>query len=220
MGDVITIDGPAGSGKSTVAKILAKRLGYTYLDTGAMYRAVALLVKENRIDIEDRYSLKRICESMKIRFMQQGNEQKVFLGERDISEDIRTSEIDLLSSDVSLIKEVREVMTELQRRMAENTNLVAEGRDMGTVVFPEARIKFFLTATFETRAMRRYVERKNKGENISIEKIKKELAKRDAQDQSRSLAPLKPAKDAIVIDTTDMDIEKVVDKMLFYIEKS
>ncbi len=220
MGDVITIDGPAGSGKSTVAKILAKRLGYTYLDTGAMYRAVALLVKENRIDLEDRYSLKRICESIKIRFMQQGNEQKVFLGERDISEDIRTSEIDLLSSDISLIKEVREIMTALQRRIAENANLVAEGRDMGTVVFPDARIKFFLTATFETRAMRRYVERKDKGDNISIEKIKKELAKRDTQDQSRSLAPLKPAKDAIVIDTTDMDIEKVIDEMIFHIEKS
>jgi len=220
MRDVITIDGPAGSGKSTVAKILAKKLGYTYLDTGAMYRAVALLVKEKGISLEDRSLLKKVCESMKIRFAYQGEEQKIFLEERDISEEIRTSEIDLLSSDVSSIREVRDVMTALQRKIAENHNLVAEGRDMGTVVFPNARIKFFLTASFDTRVMRRYTERKNKGEDISLERIKEELAKRDAQDQSRSLAPLKPAEDAVIIDTSQLSIKEVVDKMLFYIEKS
>jgi len=220
MRDVITIDGPAGSGKSTVAKILAKKLGYTYLDTGAMYRAVALLVKEKGISLEDRSLLKKVCESMKIRFVYQGEEQKIFLEERDISEEIRTSEIDLLSSDVSSIREVRDVMTALQRKIAENHNLVAEGRDMGTVVFPNARIKFFLTASFDTRVMRRYTERKNKGEDISLERIKEELAKRDAQDQSRSLAPLKPAEDAVIIDTSQLSIKEVVDKMLFYIEKS
>ena len=220
MRDVITIDGPAGSGKSTVAKILAKKLGYTYLDTGAMYRAVALLVKEKGISLEDRSLLKKVCESMKIRFVYQGEEQKLFLEERDISEEIRTSEIDLLSSDVSSIREVRDVMTALQRKIAENHNLVAEGRDMGTVVFPNARIKFFLTASFDTRVMRRYTERKNKGEDISLERIKEELAKRDAQDQSRSLAPLKPAEDAVIIDTSQLSNNEVVDKMLFYIEKS
>jgi cytidylate kinase len=220
MRDVITIDGPAGSGKSTVAKILAKKLGYTYLDTGAMYRAVALLVKEKGISLEDRSLLKKVCESMKIRFVYQGEEQRIFLEERDISEEIRTSEIDLLSSDVSSIREVRDVMTALQRKIAENHNLVAEGRDMGTVVFPNARIKFFLTASFDTRVMRRYTERKNKGEDISLERIKEELAKRDAQDQSRSLAPLKPAEDAVIIDTSQLSIKEVVDKMLFYIEKS
>ena len=220
MRDVITIDGPAGSGKSTVAKILAKKLGYTYLDTGAMYRAVALLVKEKGISLEDRSLLKKVCESMKIRFVYQGEEQRIFLEERDISEEIRTSEIDLLSSDVSSIREVRDVMTALQRKIAENHNLVAEGRDMGTVVFPNARIKFFLTASFDTRVMRRYTERKNKGEDISLERIKEELAKRDVQDQSRSLAPLKPAEDAVIIDTSQLSIKEVVDKMLFYIEKS
>ena len=120
MRDVITIDGPAGSGKSTVAKILAKKLGYTYLDTGAMYRAVALLVKEKGISLEDRSLLKKVCESMKIRFVYPGEEQRIFLEERDISEEIRTSEIDLLSSDVSSIREVRDVMTALQRKIAEN----------------------------------------------------------------------------------------------------
>ncbi len=216
MQDIITIDGPAGSGKSTVAKILAKRLGYTYLDTGAMYRAVALLVKEKGISLDDRSALKKICESIDIRFIQDEDEQKILLEDRDISKDIRTSEIDLLSSAVSAIKEVRDAMTALQRKIAQKGRIVAEGRDMGTVVFPNARIKFFLTASFETRAMRRYTERKDKGEDVSLEKIKEELAKRDAQDQSRSLAPLKPAKDAIIIDTTDMNIEEVVDKMLYF----
>ena len=218
MADVITIDGPAGSGKSTVARILAKKLGYVYLDTGAMYRAVALVVKEKGISPEDRISLKNICDSIKIRFSYDTDPPRIFLGNRDISDAIRTSEIDMLSSKISAIKEVRESMTVIQRRMAKDMNIVAEGRDMGTVVFPDARVKFFLTASFEVRVKRRYLERKEKGNKVSIEKISDELMKRDIQDQSRTLSPLKPAKDAIVIDSSNMTIKEVVDKMLFYIE--
>ncbi len=218
MGDVITIDGPAGSGKSTVARILAGKIGYTYLDTGAMYRAIALLVKERNISLEDKRGLKDICRSMNIRFLYDSDPPCVFLGDRDISDAIRTSEMDMLSSRVSAIKEVREAMKLLQRDMAENIDIVAEGRDMGTVVFPDARIKFFLTASFEIRAERRYSERRMKGDSISFEIIKKELMKRDLQDSLRDLAPLRPAMDAIIVDTTDMDLKEVVNKMLFYIE--
>lgn len=218
MGDVITIDGPAGSGKSTVARILAKRLGYVYLDTGAMYRAVALVVKEKGIDPKDKMALKNICNSISIRFSYNTDPPHIFLGNRDISDAIRTFDIDMLSSKISTIREVREYMTMLQRKMAKDINMVAEGRDMGTVVFPDARIKFFLTASFDIRVKRRYLERKKKGDEISIEKVSDEVMKRDTQDQSRALAPLRPAEDAIIIDSSYMSIEEVVDKMLFYIE--
>ena len=220
MSEVIAIDGPAGSGKSTVAKILASRLGYTYLDTGAMYRAVALLVKENDVDLSDKKAIRDLCRTMKIRFYWNKGIQQVFLGERNITDDIRNSYIDMLSSKVSAIKEVRDEMTALQRKMAQGNNIVAEGRDMGTVVFPNAKIKFFLTASFDVRVKRRFLERKKKGEPVSFEQIREELKKRDRQDESREIAPLRPAKDAIIIDTTDMSIEEVVDKMLSYIEKS
>ena len=220
MGNVITIDGPAGSGKSTVARLLAKRLGYTYLDTGAMYRAVALLVRERGIDLENKEEIKSICENIDIRFLQDEDLQRVFIGDRDITHDIRTSEIDMLSSHVSAIKEVREAMTYLQRKIAQNRNIIAEGRDMGTVVFPDAKIKFFLTASFEVRAKRRYLERKERGEDVTLDKIKEELKKRDQQDESRRISPLKPAPDATIIDTTDLAVEDVINKMLFYIEKS
>ena len=218
MKDVITIDGPAGSGKSTVARILAKKIGYTYLDTGAMYRAIALVVKEKNINLDNRKELKKVLESIDIKFLHNSDPPRIFLGDRDISKEIRTSEMDMLSSKVSAIKEVREAMKRLQRNMAEDFNLVAEGRDMGTVVFPKARIKFFLEASFDIRAERRYMERKIKDEKVSIDVIKEELMKRDMQDSSRALAPLRPAEDAVIIDTTHVPPEEVVNKMLFYIE--
>ena len=218
MKDIITIDGPAGSGKSTVARILAKKIGYTYLDTGAMYRAVALLLKEKKVSLDNKKELKKLCESINIKFLFNNDPPRIFLGSRNISEDIRTSEIDMLSSKVSTIKEVREAMKRLQRNMAKDLNLVAEGRDMGTVVFPNAKMKFFLKASFEVRAKRRYLERKMKGDKVLLDVIKEELRKRDIQDSSRAIAPLKPAEDAIIIDTTHMNPEEVVNKMLFYIE--
>ncbi len=218
MGKVITIDGPAGSGKSTVARKLAKKLGFIYLDTGAMYRAIALVIKEKKIDINNKEKLRYICNSIHIKFQHNSDPPHVFLGNRDISEDIRTSEIDMLSSKISAIKEVREAMTKLQRDIAKKTDIVAEGRDMGTVVFPDAEIKFFLTAEFNIRVKRRFLERKKKDKAVSIQKIKEELMIRDIQDQSRVLAPLKPAKDAIIIDTTHINIEEVINKMFFYIE--
>lgn len=218
MGDVITIDGPAGCGKSTVARILAKKIGYMYLDTGAMYRAIAFVIKEKGINLDNKNDLKKICNTINIKFHHNIDPPRIFLCDRDISDNIRTSEMDLLSSKVSTKKEIREVMKMLQRDMAKNMNVVAEGRDMGTVVFPDAKTKFFLTASFDVRARRRYLERKMKGNSISLEIVKKELMQRDIQDSSRVLAPLKPAKDAIIIDTTYINAKEVVDKMLFYIE--
>ncbi len=218
MADVITIDGPAGSGKSTVARILAKRLGYIYLDTGAMYRAVALMIKEKGISVEDKEKIKKLCESLRIRFSYESDPPKIFVNEVDVTSKIRTSEIDMLSSIISQIKEVRDAMTRLQREIAQRENTVAEGRDMGTVVFPDARRKFFLTASLPVRVMRRYKERREKGEDVSLKQIEDELRKRDMQDQMRSISPLKPAKDAIIIDTTDMSIEEVVERLISYIE--
>jgi len=213
--NIITIDGPAGSGKSTLSRLLAKRLDFFYLDTGAIYRAIAYLTSRQEIRLDDVKSIYRLCQGIDIHFSND-NSCKLLIGREDISSAIRSPEIDLLASRVSAVKEVREAATAIQREMAAGMNVVAEGRDMGTVVFPNARNKFYLTATLDERANRRYLERLGRGEKISKHKVKKELAKRDYQDQSRSLAPLKPAKDAVLIDSTLLLPQAVVEKILTY----
>jgi len=216
---IITIDGPAGSGKSTVSRLLAARLKLLYLDTGAMYRAVALQAKKEGVGLKDRETISRICRDLDLHFETLDGATRLFLGTEDISAAIRSPEMDMLSSAVSALKEVREAMTLLQRKMAGHGRVVAEGRDMGTVVFPDADYKFFVNADPEVRAGRRYRERLARGETVSRGEVEKELKKRDAQDMTRALAPLVPAKDAIIIDTTNLTVEEVVEKMIGIIER-
>jgi cytidylate kinase len=214
VNEIITIDGPVASGKSTVSRLLAKRLDLLYLDTGAMYRAVAFQAKRKGIDIGDQQELRELCQNLDLRFQTDGEGTKLYLGEEDVSLSIRTPEMDLLSSTISAIKEVREAMTGLQRKIGQKGGLVAEGRDMGTIVFPNAEYKFFITASTEVRAERRYKERINRSESVSLEEVEKELKIRDHQDETRPIAPLRPAKDAKIIDSTSLNPNQVIEKIL------
>jgi len=219
MQDVITIDGPAGSGKSTVSRLVAEKTGRMYLDTGAMYRAVALEANRRGIDPKDGKGLGLLCRSLDLHFNMEENEHRLFLGKEDISSMIRSPEIDMLSSNISAVGEVRKAMTDLQRKMAEKGRLVAEGRDMGTVVFPDAENKFFLTASPEVRAERRYRERLERGESVSKKVVEGEVKKRDHQDQTRTLAPLRPASDARIIDSTAIEAGEVLRQILAHLRK-
>lgn len=214
MNSIITIDGPAGAGKSTVSRLLAKELDYLYLDTGAMYRAVALQARREGIDFNDGGALMKMCRNIDIHFLSNHKgDNSIYMGEEDISSAIRTPDMDILASNISAVREVREAMTNLQRKIGLNGRLVAEGRDMGTVVFPKAKYKFFITASTKVRAERRYKERIQRGESVQLVDVEAELAKRDKQDQSRAIAPLQPADDAVIIDTSMSDIEQVIEKI-------
>ncbi len=211
---IVTIDGPAGAGKSTVSRLVAKRLGYIYLDTGAMYRAVALAAKTGGVNTKDHNAVATLCNQLDISFDNATDPPAILLNGRDVSNQIRVPEIDMLASRVSAIKAVREAMTGLQRKVALDVGkLVAEGRDMGTVVFPDAQFKFFLTASPKERARRRYEELVQRGETIDKNTVAEEMKKRDQQDTTRSIAPLKPAPDAVIIDTTHLSVDEVVDKI-------
>lgn len=199
--------------------MLAQKLKYLYLDTGAMYRAVALAVQKAKLDPEDEEALRQICAQMHIAFTGEGDEQKVYLDGEEITQEIRRPEIGWLASVVSTKRPVREAMVHLQRKLGEKGRVVAEGRDTGTVVFPDAESKFFLTAQMEERARRRKEELSAKGYQVHIEEVKKEINRRDAQDTERELAPLRPAPDAHIIDTTQLDPQEVVDLMLAVIKK-
>jgi cytidylate kinase len=214
MQNVITIDGPAGSGKSTISRLLAKKLGYLYLDTGAMYRAVALAAKRKKIDLNDGKALEELCTSLDLHFKTDQAPPSLFLNGEDISSSIRSPEMDMASSKVSAVSEVRKAMTGLQRKMAKGMTLVAEGRDMGTVVFPDAKHKFYLTASLEIRTERRHKERLERGETVHRALVEKQLKKRDHQDKTRSIAPLRAADDAKTIDTTEMTPEQVLGTIL------
>ena len=222
--NIITIDGPSGAGKSTISKLLAARLYYTYLDTGAMYRVVGLLVERTGLDLQaanSREKLVQLLDSIDLKLApgQENQETRAFLNGEDVSETIRTPEMAMVASRVSAEPEVRKKLSDMQRVMGSQRATVAEGRDMGTVVFPDAKYKFFLDATPEERALRRQKQLLEKGQKVEYEEILSQIRKRDQDDSSRSLAPLKPAADAIVIDSSEMSIEEVVSFMLAVIEK-
>lgn len=219
MSYLITIDGPTGSGKSTVSRLLAKSLNYAYLDTGAMYRVVGLAIQRAGIDLQNGKEVAKICNSLDIKFIHEGDSTRIYLEQEDVTEAIREPDIDLIASSVSTLDTVRKAMTRLQRKIGSQGPLVAEGRDMGTVVFPEARHKFYLDASLEVRVSRRFQERQEKGESISREKVKADLIKRDYQDMNRRLSPLRPAKDAKIIDSTKLSPDQVVEKIIKEMKK-
>jgi CMP/dCMP kinase len=212
-GLVVAIDGPSGAGKSTVARLLAERLGYLYIDTGAMYRAVALAVKRASISTDDEISLDKICRGMEISFKKADDHYRVLSNGEDITEDIRSPEISLLTSMISAKKAVREIMLLEQRRMGRVGNVVLEGRDIGSVVFPDAEVKFFLSASAAERGKRRFLELKAKGENVTLENTVNEVIERDTQDEQRQHAPLRRSQDAIFVDSTGLTINEVLDSM-------
>lgn len=209
---ILAIDGPAGTGKSTVAKKAADRLGITYLDTGAMYRAVTLYFLENNIDIGK--DVEEALNKIEIRF----DKEKTLLQGEDVTEQIRSNEVNQKVSAVSAIPQVRAKMSAIQRAIGKSSSLVAEGRDMGTVVFPNADCKIFLSASADVRAKRRYEEEVQKGKNPNYEQIKASILQRDEMDSNRAIAPLKKAEDALEIDTSLMGIDEVVDAIMKSIE--
>jgi CMP/dCMP kinase len=213
---VITIDGPSGAGKSTISRGLAARLGYTYLDTGAMYRAVGLQIKRINLDPDtDQEALETLLATLELRLVaNDGGDVLVFLNGEDVSAAIRTPEMGLVASRVSAHPLVRGKLTELQRQMGQEGAIVAEGRDMGTVVFPEASCKFYLDASPEVRARRRCEQLRLLGLQADYQEILAQINKRDRDDSARTLAPLKPAPDAVIIDSSDQDIETVIASMM------
>ncbi len=215
---LITIDGPAGAGKTSVSRVLAERLGYRYIDTGALYRGVAYEVKRQGIDPGNDVDLAALCRRLQLVFKQKANELRLYSGSSDISDRIRTPEISMLASAVSAKSLVREYLLDVQKDIGRQKAAVFEGRDMGTVVFPSADVKFFLDASSQTRAQRRYQEIKSNS-NQSLKQVEKDMQRRDRNDSTRSLAPLKPADDAIIIDSTGLSIQEVVDSMLSYIAR-
>lgn len=207
---IIAIDGPSGAGKSTLARLLAERLGYINIDTGAMYRAVALMAERAGVAPDDDKALADLCRGLRINFNRNGSSCRVFANGEDVSSAIRTPEISLLTSVVSTNKSVRDFLLNMQRRMGEQGGVVLEGRDIGTVVFPHAEAKFFLSASVEKRAERRYEEIVAKGANITLEQTIAEVRQRDEQDEKREHAPLRRADDAVMIDSTALTLDDVL----------
>ena len=215
----IAIDGPAGAGKSTIAKTASKELGFIYVDTGALYRTVGLnalrLGKDTKSEAEVVPTLQGLDVSL--RFVD--GEQRVFLGDEDVSTAIRQNEVSMAASNVSAIPKVREFLFDLQRDIAKNNNCIMDGRDIGTVVLPDAQIKIYLIASAEARADRRYKELVEKGQSVNYDDILKEIELRDYQDTHREIAPLKKADDAVLVDTTKLTLEESIDYMLSVIRE-
>lgn len=215
MASIVAIDGPAGSGKSTVAKEVAKRLGFLYIDTGAMYRALTLKAINEDIDFKNRKALIDLSQNTEIKLEEKGDSLRVYMDGKDVTEKIRSMEVTKKVKLLAPVKEVRENMVILQRRLSlSRSGSVVEGRDIATVVFPDAKNKIYLDADVKTRAKRRFTELKEKWLDASLEDVKKDVICRDESDMKRKIAPLKKANDAVVIDTTDMTIEEVVKEVL------
>lgn len=219
---IITIDGPAGTGKSTAARKLAEAIGFTYFDTGALYRAISWYVLEGKISYHDEEALAALLKTFTFKIRTIEGEKRYFIGSRDVTQEIRTKEVTAIVSEVAALKLVRDALKPIQVNFGKEMDVVFEGRDLGTVVFPHAHLKFFLTARPETRAKRRYQElvRKFPDQSFSYETILKEIKDRDEYDSQRELAPLKQADDAILIDTSELSIDQVTEKLKgIYLEK-
>jgi len=217
--NVIAIDGPAGSGKSTVARETAKELGFLYIDTGAMYRALTLAAIKKGIDLSDAGALLGLSKNTSIELADSAGVLKVYLDKKDVSEDIRTMEVTTKVKHLASLKGVRENMVKIQRKLGASRGAVLEGRDIGTVVFPDASYKFYLDADLETRVMRRWNELKEKGIAASLEEVKNDLERRDSSDMTREVGALKKAEDALLIDTTGMTVGEVVKQILDTVKK-
>lgn len=209
----IAIDGPAGAGKSTIARSLASALGYIYVDTGALYRAVGVNAMRKGADTKNAEQVGATLSDADVSLRFVDGEQRVFLGDEDVSLAIRTPEASMAASNVSAIPAVREFLFDLQRNIAANNNCIMDGRDIGTVVLPNAQVKIFLTASAEVRAKRRYDELLAKGMQADYNQVLEEMIQRDYQDSHRAIAPLKQADDAVLVDTSDMNLEQVIDTL-------
>lgn len=210
----VAVDGPAGAGKSTIAKAVAKNLGFIYVDTGALYRTIGVYATEKRVDFEDLPTLEDLLQKTKIEIKYENDVQKVYCNGVDFSDKIRTPEASMAASNVSKIPMVREFLLSLQRDIAKQNSCIMDGRDIGTVVLPDAKIKIFLTADVKERAKRRFIELREKGSSVTFEEVLDDMEKRDYQDSHREIAPLKIAKDSILVDTTSLDLEQSIEKMI------
>lgn len=211
---IIAIDGPAGAGKSTIAKLIAKQLGLVYIDTGAMYRAVGLKAKRNNIACSEQEKIAEMLKNTEVELKNENGATAVYLDGENVSTEIRLPEISRMASDISAVPVVRYAMVEMQRSMANKTDTILDGRDIGTFVLPNADVKIFLTASVEERAERRYKELIARGENVKKEDVRSDIEKRDYNDSHRALAPLKKADDATEVDTTGMTIDQVCEKII------
>ena len=221
QGTIITIDGPSGVGKSTISRMLAARLGYTYLDTGAMYRAVGLQCKNEGISPDDEEAVSRLVDTIDLQLLPPDSpdeDTRVLLNGQDVSQEIRTPEVSMLASRVSALPAVRARLTALQQQIGSQGKIVAEGRDTGTVVFPQAQYKFYLDADPEERARRRLNQLKKSGKQVDLEQLRQQILQRDQNDAERTIAPLRAAPDARVIDSTTLSASEVVNKMLAIIQ--
>ena len=210
----VAIDGPSGAGKSTVARAAAAKLGYVYVDTGAMYRSIGLAVSRKGIAGEDTEGIKAALPEIEIRLTYRDGAQRVLLNGEDVSEEIRTPEISYYASKVSAVPEVRRFLLETQRNMAKNGNILMDGRDIGTVILPDAPVKIFLTASAQSRAERRYKELLEKGQQVTMDGILHDINERDHQDMTRAVAPLKQADDAVLLDTSELTLDESIEAVL------
>lgn len=215
----IAIDGPAGAGKSSVAKVLARRLGCIYLDTGAMYRAVTWLALQKQVAFDDMEGIKDLLQTIELEFKDVDGMQHLYCNGTDVTEAIRTPEISANVSAVSMIPQVREAMTTQQQKIAAGSDVLMDGRDIGTTVLPNARYKFFLTASLEERARRRALELEQKGIAVDMEQLIADIALRDKKDSEREVSPLKQAEDAVLIDTSSLTFDEVVENLFMRIKK-
>lgn len=209
----IAIDGPAGAGKSTIAKAVAKTLGFVYIDTGAMYRAIGLAAHRRGIDTTDAAAVSAILDEIEVSISHDARGQRVYLNKEDVSEEIRLPEISVAASHVAVIPAVRLKLVELQRKLAQQTDVIMDGRDIGTYVLPDAQLKIFLTADLAERARRRYAELTEKGVATTLDAVTEDMAFRDKNDSGRDFAPLKPAQDSVLVDSTAMTLDETVEKI-------
>lgn len=216
MGYNVAIDGPAGAGKSTIAKLVAKKKGYIYVDTGAMYRGLAIHFLEKGVSADDRDAVAEACLDADVSVKYEDGVQQIYLNGRNVTSKLRMEEVGNMASRASAIPAVREKLLELQRTLAQKEDVIMDGRDIGTNILPNADVKIYLTASVETRARRRYDELKAKGEECDLQKIARDIEERDARDMNREIAPLRKADDAVLVDSSNMSIEEVVDEICGY----